>query len=72
MGTPLTSGPERAATLVERLVERGVVPGASLVVADRDGVRAACHLGHADDVGQVPVGPSTRFALASLTKPLEA
>jgi CubicO group peptidase (beta-lactamase class C family) len=62
----------RAAGLVEELVARGAVPGASLVVADAAGVRQERHVGHADADGVVPVRATTRFPLASLTKPLVA
>lgn len=62
----------RAAELVEALVERGTVPGAQLTVADASGVVFRHVAGHADRDRAVPVTGDTRFALASLTKPLVA
>jgi CubicO group peptidase (beta-lactamase class C family) len=61
-----------AAELADRLVADGAVPGVALVACDRSGVTLEHYAGHADRAGSVPVTPSTRFALASLTKPLVA
>jgi CubicO group peptidase (beta-lactamase class C family) len=59
--------------LVDDLVARGSVPGAALVVLDADGrVLVEHYAGAADREGARPVGSRTRFALASLTKPLVA
>jgi CubicO group peptidase (beta-lactamase class C family) len=59
--------------LVDGLVARGSVPGAALVVVDAGRqVIAERYAGSADREGTRPVGPGTRFALASLTKPLVA
>ncbi len=60
------------ADLVDALVERGTVPGAQLAVADATGVVFRHHAGHADREQAVAVDAGTRFALASLTKPLVA
>ncbi len=60
------------ADLVDALVERGTVPGAQLAVADATGVVFRHCAGHADREKSVAVDASTRFALASLTKPLVA
>ncbi len=62
----------RAAALVDDLIARGVVGGAQLAVADASGVRFEHLAGHADRDRAVPVTADTRFALASLTKPLVA
>ena len=61
-----------AVALVDALVERGTVPGAALVVVSSAGVVVEHYAGAADRDGAVAVGPETRFALASLTKPLVA
>ena len=62
----------RAADLVDALVERGTVPGAQLAVVDAGGVVFQHVSGFADRERTVPVDRTTRFALASLTKPLVA
>jgi CubicO group peptidase (beta-lactamase class C family) len=65
--------PAAAADLVDALVARGRVPGAALVVVDAGGrVLAEHYAGHADREASRPVDAGTRFALASLTKPLVA
>jgi CubicO group peptidase (beta-lactamase class C family) len=61
-----------AADLVDALVAAGAVPGMALVIADGDGLLVEHVAGSADRDGTVPVAPDTRFALASLTKPLVA
>jgi len=61
----------RPEEIVDELVARGSVPGAALVVV-RDGRSALHQAGTADRDGAVPVDEGTRFALASLTKPLVA
>jgi CubicO group peptidase (beta-lactamase class C family) len=60
------------ADLVDALVERGTVPGAQLTVVDASGVVFRHCAGHADREKTVAVDGATRFALASLTKPLVA
>ena len=60
------------ADLVDALVERGTVPGAQLAVVDASGVVFRHCAGHADRDKTVAVDGATRFALASLTKPLLA
>jgi CubicO group peptidase (beta-lactamase class C family) len=60
------------AARVDRLVADGVVPGAALVVADRQGVLTEHYAGFADRDRAIPVAADTVFALASLTKPLVA
>jgi CubicO group peptidase (beta-lactamase class C family) len=62
----------RVAGLVDALVERGTVPGAQLAVVDAGGIVFEHVVGHADRARQIAVDRSTRFALASLTKPLVA
>ena len=62
----------RAAELVDALVERGTVPGAQLAVTDAGGIVFEHVAGFADRGRTVPVDRTTRFALASLTKPLVA
>jgi CubicO group peptidase (beta-lactamase class C family) len=62
----------RAAALVRALVADGRVPGAALCVVDGEGPRLEVYAGSADLAGDVPVDAGTRFALASLTKPLVA
>ncbi|MCE5333785.1 MAG: beta-lactamase family protein [Desulfobacteraceae bacterium] len=52
----------------EQALSRGTFPGASLLVA-QGGRRFARTYGHTEKTGP-PVTPSTRFDLASLTKPL--
>jgi CubicO group peptidase (beta-lactamase class C family) len=60
------------ADLIDALVERGTVPGAQLAVVDAGGATFRHWAGHADREKTVPVDGGTRFALASLTKPLVA
>ena len=62
----------RAVALVDGLVAGGAVPGASLCVTDASGVVLEHHAGTADADGRLAVDARTRFALASLTKPLVA
>lgn len=62
----------RVAGLVDALVERGTVPGAQLAVADAGGIVFEHVAGFADRQRTVAVDGTTRFALASLTKPLVA
>ena len=61
-----------AADLVDALVAAGAVPGMSLAIADAAGLLVEHAAGVADRAGAVAVDPDTRFALASLTKPLVA
>jgi CubicO group peptidase (beta-lactamase class C family) len=63
MGSPLD--------LVRAWVDAGIVPGVAAAVVDRSGVLEEAYAGEAI-AGDSPVGPETRFALASLTKPLTA
>ena len=62
----------RVGDLVDALVERGTVPGAQLTVVDAGGVVFRHCAGHADRDKAVAIDGATRFALASLTKPLVA
>jgi CubicO group peptidase (beta-lactamase class C family) len=61
-----------AGEVATSLAGRGVVPGIALVVSDSGGVREEASAGTADRARTVPVTADTRFALASLTKPLVA
>jgi CubicO group peptidase (beta-lactamase class C family) len=63
MGSPLD--------LARAWVDAGIVPGVAAAVVDRLGVLDEAYAGLAAR-GGAPIGPSTRFALASLTKPLVA
>ncbi len=63
---------EEAERLVDRLVLDGAVPGAALVVTDARGVVAERYAGLLADGGEARIGAATRFALASLTKPVVA
>ncbi len=60
------------AALADRLVAEAVVPGIAIVACDRDAVRFEHYAGHADRAGSEPVTATTRFPLASLTKPVVA
>jgi CubicO group peptidase (beta-lactamase class C family) len=57
--------------LVRAWVDAGTVPGVAAAVVDRSGVLEEAYAGDAI-AGDTPVGSETRFALASLTKPLTA
>jgi CubicO group peptidase (beta-lactamase class C family) len=63
MGSPLD--------LVRAWVDAGIVPGVAAAVVDRSGVIDEAYAGEAVAGGAL-VGSETRFALASLTKPLTA
>src|SRR6476660_1101315 len=63
MGSPLD--------LARAWVDTGTVPAIAAAVVDRTGVLDEAYAGLTSDAGD-PVGPGTRFALASLTKPLTA
>ena len=58
--------------LVRAWVDAGTVPGVAACVVDRSGVIDEAYAGVRVARGDEPVGPGTRFALASLTKPLTA
>ncbi len=58
--------------LIDELVARGDAPGMALVVCSSTGVLLEHATGWADRAAGIEVGPETRFALASLTKPLIA
>jgi beta-lactamase class C len=58
--------------LARAWVDAGTVPGVAVCVVDRSGVVDAAYAGVRVARGDEPVGPGTRFALASLTKPLTA
>jgi CubicO group peptidase (beta-lactamase class C family) len=61
-----------AAALVDGIVDRGDAPAVALVAVDRNGVVDERYAGTSDRAGAVPIDAGTRFALASLTKPLLA
>jgi CubicO group peptidase (beta-lactamase class C family) len=61
-----------AGALVDAIVDRGDAPAVALVAVDRDGVVDERYAGTSDRGGNVPIDAGTRFALASLTKPLVA
>jgi CubicO group peptidase (beta-lactamase class C family) len=63
MGSPLD--------LARAWVEAGTVPGVAAVVVDRSGVLDEAYAGRITAEGDA-IGADTRFALASLTKPLTA
>jgi CubicO group peptidase (beta-lactamase class C family) len=63
MGSPLD--------LARAWVDAGTVPGIAAAVVDRSGVLEEAYAGVISTDGAA-VGPDTRFALASLTKPLTA
>jgi beta-lactamase class C len=58
--------------LVRAWVDAGTVPGAAACVVDRSGVIDEAYAGVRVAREDEQVGPATRFALASLTKPLTA
>ncbi|HEY1480800.1 MAG TPA: serine hydrolase domain-containing protein, partial [Gaiellales bacterium] len=58
--------------LARAWVEAGTVPGIAACIVDRDGVVDELYAGVLGRGDTRPVGPDTRFALASLTKPLVA
>jgi CubicO group peptidase (beta-lactamase class C family) len=58
--------------IVEDWVRGGTVAGAAAVVVGRDGVLAERYAGVRRRAAEDPVAADTRFALASLTKPLVA
>jgi CubicO group peptidase (beta-lactamase class C family) len=64
MGSPLD--------LARAWVDAGTVPGVAVCVVDRTGILEEAYAGVRVPRGHEPVGPETRFALASLTKPLVA
>jgi CubicO group peptidase (beta-lactamase class C family) len=57
--------------LARAWVDAGIVPGVAAAVIDRSGVLEQAYAGATVAAGAA-VGPETRFALASLTKPLSA
>ncbi len=61
-----------AGSVAVALAERGAVPGIAVVVSDADRVIEEAYAGTADRARTVSVDAETRFALASLTKPLVA
>ncbi|HEY1480878.1 MAG TPA: serine hydrolase domain-containing protein [Gaiellales bacterium] len=58
--------------LARAWVDDGVVPGVAVCVVDGNGVLDELYAGVRTRDGDVPVDRATRFALASLTKPLTA
>lgn len=58
--------------LVEEWLESESIPGASVVVADRDGIRYANGFGVRDVESDAPATPDTLYAVASLTKSVTA
>jgi CubicO group peptidase (beta-lactamase class C family) len=58
--------------LARAWVDAGTVPGVAACVVDRSGVIDEAYAGVRVARGDEPIGPETRFALASLTKPLAA
>jgi CubicO group peptidase (beta-lactamase class C family) len=67
--SPLTSHESRITELIQSAIRRGVFPGASLLVARRGEPVFEGTWGSVE-TGGVPVTPSVRFDLASLTKAL--
>jgi CubicO group peptidase (beta-lactamase class C family) len=58
--------------LARSWVDAGTVPGVAACIVDRDGVVDELYAGTLRRGEDAPVGPDSRFALASLTKPLVA
>jgi len=56
--------------LVNAAIERGALPGATVIVVGRDGVREEVTAGRTSIEGGDPVTPETMFRLASMTKAL--
>jgi CubicO group peptidase (beta-lactamase class C family) len=63
---------ERALEIAAGWVHNGLVPGVAACVVTPAGVVAELYAGVRERGRPEPVGPDTRFALASLTKPLVA
>jgi CubicO group peptidase (beta-lactamase class C family) len=63
---------QRAADMVAAWVEKGVVPGAALVVARGGEVIAEGYWGKADVRSGRAAGPDTLWSIASITKPVTA
>jgi beta-lactamase class C len=58
--------------LARSWVDAGTVPGVAACIVDRSGVVDELYAGSLRRGEDAPVGPASRFALASLTKPLVA
>ena len=65
-------GIDEAVGMVGDWVDRGVVPGAALVVAHRGQVVSENYWGMADARAGRPAGPETLWSIASITKPVTA
>jgi CubicO group peptidase (beta-lactamase class C family) len=63
-----TTGGHDVATGVRSMMRQARIPGLSIVVVDRDGVRYAAGFGSADLERGVPVTPGTRHPWFSMTK----
>ena len=66
------AGLQHAASLVEGWVDKGVLPGAALVVARGGSVIAEGYWGFAELATRRAAGPDTLWSIASITKPITA
>lgn len=61
---------DRLTTALDRGVEAGEIPGAVMIVQRRGQVAYSAIVGYRDAARRAPMAADTRFALASMTKPI--